>query len=270
MAGGTQPAATADLTAFADFACSLADAARVVTLARWRSGQAVENKAADGSFDPVTEADRAAERAMRALIEYRYPNHGISGEEYGDRPARGRYSWSLDPIDGTRSFLCGLPSWTTLIALLDDGEPVLGLVDAPRMGERYLGYGGAAKLLGGEGARAIHVSACRSLAEARLTATDPGMFKGADAKAFDRLRAKARLTRYGHDAYGYARLADGSLDLVVETGLQAYDYQALIPLVESAGGVIGNWRGGEDRADGRIVAAATRELFDEAVAALKR
>ena len=257
-----------DVSAFAEFACGLADAARAVTLARWRATGVVEDKGG-GGFDPVTEADRGAERAMRALIEYRYPNHGISGEEYPDRPARGRYSWSLDPIDGTRSYICGLPTWTTLIALLDEGEPVLGLIDAPRLGERYLGHGGGASVTSEEGTRPIAVSGCTCLAEARLSSTDPVMFAGGDAEAFARVRAAARVTRYGHDGYAYARLADGSLDLVIERGLSPHDWRSLVPLVRAAGGVIGNWDGAQDCSDGRIVAAATRELFDEAVALLR-
>ena len=264
-----QAAKRADLTAYAEFACSLADAARAVTLPRWRTAGAAENKAGEGGFDPVTEADRAAERAMRALIEYRYPNHGISGEEYPERAARGRYAWSLDPIDGTRAYVCGLPSWTVLIALLDEGEPVLGLIDAPRLNERYLGFCDAARLAG-EGGGPLATSACASLAEARLSTTDPYLFTGAAADAFARLRGAARQTRYGYDAYGYARLADGSIDLVVEAGLKPHDYNALIPVVRGAGGTIGNWRGGADLTGGDIVAAANPELFDQAVALLNR
>lgn len=264
----TEAAPTRDRTAFLDFAASLADAARAVTLPRWRDAGAVENKAGQGGYDPVTEADRAAERAMRALIEYRYPNHGISGEEFPDRPARGRYVWSLDPIDGTRSFVCGLPSWTTLIALLDEGVPVIGLIDAPRLGERYVGCDGGARLVSAAGERPLQASGCSSLADARFSTTDPLMFEGAAAEGFGRLRAKARLTRYGHDAYGYARLADGNLDLIVESGLQPHDWAALIPVVQGAGGVVGNWQGGDDLSGGAVVAAATRALYDETVAVL--
>lgn len=267
---GQAAAKRGDLAALADFARSLADAARAVTMPRWRSAGAAENKAKGALFDPVTEADQAAERAMRALIEYRYPNHGISGEEYPDRPSRGRYAWSLDPIDGTRAYICGLPSWTTLIALIDEGEPVLGLIDAPRMGERYLGSADGATLTTPEGERPLRTSACRTLAEARFSTTDPFLFYGAEAEAFQRLRAAARVTRFGHDGYGYARLADGSFDLIVESGLQSHDYQALIPVVRGAGGVIGDWEGGNDLSGGRIVAAATPELFEEAVARIAR
>jgi histidinol phosphatase-like enzyme (inositol monophosphatase family) len=254
---------------FAEFACALADAARVVTLAAAMKPGTVEDKTGGAGFDPVTEADRGAEKAMRALIEYRFPNHGIAGEEFADRPARGRHVWSLDPIDGTRSFICGLPSWTTLIALLEDGAPVLGLIDAPRLGERYLGFGEEALLIAADGQRPLATSDCRRLAEARFSTTDPYLFAGLEAEAFERLRRKARLTRFGHDAYGYARLTGGSVDLVVESGLKPHDFNALIPVVRGAGGVIGDWEGGTDFSGGRLVAAATQDLFDEAVAAIR-
>ena len=253
---------------FIDFALALADAARSVTMSAGAKLTA-EDKNSGGAFDPVTESDRAAERAMRALIEYRHPNHGIRGEEYPERRARGRYVWSLDPIDGTRSFLCGLPSWTTLIALLDEGKPVLGLIDAPRMRERYLGIAGGTRLIGDKGDAVLAASGCMRLDEARVTTTNPYLFAGAEKEAFERLRGAARLTVFGQDAYGYARVAAGTLDLVVESGLKPHDYNALIPVVRGAGGVIGNWRGEDDFSAGQIVAAATQELFEEAVAILK-
>jgi histidinol phosphatase-like enzyme (inositol monophosphatase family) len=253
---------------FVDFALALADAARGVTMSASVKLTA-EDKNGGGVFDPVTESDRGAERAMRALIEYRHPNHGISGEEYPERRARGRYVWSLDPIDGTRSFLCGLPSWTTLIALLDEGKPVLGLIDAPRMRERFLGLPGATRLIGDKGETDLKTSGCARLDEARFTTTNPYLFAGKEKDAFEKLRAGARLTLFGHDAYGYARVAAGTVDLVAESGLKPHDYNALIPVVRGAGGVIGNWRGEDDFSAGQVVAAATKELFDEAVAILK-
>jgi myo-inositol-1(or 4)-monophosphatase len=255
-------------TSFTDFAFALADAARGVTMSASVKLTA-EDKNGGGAFDPVTESDRAAERAMRALIEYRHPNHGIRGEEYPERRARGRYVWSLDPIDGTRSFLCGLPSWTTLIALLDEGKPVLGLIDAPRMRERFLGTPGGTRLLSDKGETTLKTSGCRRLDEARFTTTNPYLFQGAEKEAFETLRAGARLTLFGHDAYGYARVAAGTVDLVVESGLKPHDYNALIPVVRGAGGLIGNWRGEDDFSAGQVIAAATQELFDEAVAAVK-
>jgi myo-inositol-1(or 4)-monophosphatase len=247
---------------FAAFASRLADAARAVTLLA--AERTVEDKSKGGVFDPVTDADRDAERAMRALIEAEYPDHGISGEELDERPSRGVYGWSLDPIDGTRSFICGLPTWTTLIALLEDGEPIVGLIDAPRLGERYIGEGAHAWLNGEE----IRTSACRALGEARLSTTDPFLFDGEEAAGFARLRRSVRVTRYGLDAYGYARLAAGAVDLVAESGLKPHDWHALVPVIRGAGGIIGNWRGGADLAAGQVLAAATPELFDQAVAVL--
>ncbi len=239
---------------FAAFAATLADAARVVTLGA--ADRVAENKNEDGTYDPVTAADREAERVIRVLIEQAFPDHGIAGEEYGVREGAGRYVWSLDPIDGTRAFICGLPSWTTLIALLDEGAPVLGLIDVPTLDERYLGYAGAPGL---------KASGCRTLTDARLATTDAYLFSDAERAGFDHLRRGARVTRYGLDAYAYARLAVGSIDLVAENNLKPHDYLALIPVVRAAGGVIGNWRGEDVYEEGQVLAAATPELFEEAV-----
>jgi myo-inositol-1(or 4)-monophosphatase len=246
-----------DLAGLAAFAGSLADAARAVTLGA--ADRAAEDKSTGGAYDPVTAADREAERTIRALIGAVHPDHGIAGEEFPEKAGAGRFVWSLDPIDGTRAFVCGLPSWTTLIALLDEGEPVVGLIDVPALDERYLGFAGAPGL---------KASTCRTLAEARAATTDPYLFAGAEAEGFERLRRTARLTRYGYDAYAYARLAAGGIDLVAESGLKPHDYNALIPVVRAAGGVIGNWRGETDFRDGQVLAAATRGLFDEAVRVL--
>jgi myo-inositol-1(or 4)-monophosphatase len=253
-----------DLEAFAAFARDLARAARLETLPGCRTGLAgVENKLAEG-FDPVTEYDRNSEMAIRRLIETRFPDHGIAGEELPDRPASGRWSWSLDPIDGTRAYICGLPSWTTLISLLDDGEPVLGAVDVPRLDELYLGYPGNARMFGAGEERRLATSGCRRLGEARLSTTDPYLFEGGEAEGFERLRRSARLTRYGLDAYGYALVAAGSLDIVAESGLKPHDYNALLPLVRAAGGAVSNWNGGTDLSAGQIVAAASEALLEEA------
>lgn len=243
-----------DHAAFAAFAGSLADAARTVTLGA--ADRIAENKNDDGTYDPVTAADREAERVIRALIEQAYPDHGIAGEEFGVKEGAGRHVWSLDPIDGTRAFICGLPSWTTLIALLDEGMPVLGLIDVPTLNERYLGH---------PGAPGLKASDCRTLRDARLATTDVHIFSDAERARFDRLRTGARVTRYGLDAYAYARLAVGSIDLVAENSLMPHDYHALIPVVRAAGGMIGNWRGEDEYSEGRVLAAATPELFEEAV-----
>ncbi|MET1112682.1 MAG: inositol monophosphatase family protein [Allosphingosinicella sp.] len=259
-----------DLATFSDFARTLAEAARRETLKGCRGGLAgVENKLAEG-FDPVTESDRNSEQAMRRLIEARFPEHGVAGEEFPDRPAAGPWSWSLDPIDGTRAYICGLPSWTTLIALLDQGEPVLGLVDVPRLDELYLGRPGGAWMIGGAEERRLATSACRRLGDARLSTTDPYLLEGLEAEGFERLRRSARLTRYGLDAYAYALVAAGSLDIVAESGLKPHDYNALVPLVRAAGGAVSNWSGGADLSAGQIVAAANEALLEQACRLLER
>lgn len=260
-----------ELESFAAFACRLADAARAQTLPRWRRAGAAANKAVHGAFggyDPVTEADVAAEDAMRALIRAEYPGHGIAGEERGETPGAGPWSWSLDPIDGTRAYLCGLPSWTTLIALLQGGAPVLGVIDAPRTGERYVGTPAGTRLIDGAGETSLAASGCTTLADARLATTDPHLFKGDEVQAFDRVRRACRVTRYGLDAYAYARLAAGSVDLVIESGLKPHDLNALLPVVRGAGGVVGDWNGGADVSAGRLLAAATPELFAAAATLL--
>jgi myo-inositol-1(or 4)-monophosphatase len=252
---------------FLDFALRLAAAARTETLPRWRTGCAVANKAQGGDWDPVTDADREGERAIRRLIESEYPDHGVAGEEYGERFGSGRYCWSIDPVDGTRAFVCGVPSWTTLIALLDEGRPVLGVVDAPALGEIYVGAGEGFLVLG-DGRSRLRTSDCAALGEACVSTTDPFLFDDREAAAWDRIRRASRTARYGLDAYGYARLAAGSLDLVVESGLKPHDYNALVPVVRAAGGTIGDWEGGEDFSRGRVIAAAGRALYEEAVEAV--
>jgi len=251
----------AELIAFAE---DLAAVARAETLHRWAETVAAENKGGSG-YDPVTDADREAERAMRALIHSRFPDHGVTGEEWPDEPAEGPFSWSLDPVDGTRSFICRLPTWVTLAALIENGRPVLGLIDAPCLDELYLGSGEDAWLISKGGRTQIQTSGCIDLGEARLSTTDPFLFEGDASQSFDRLRRSVRTTRYGHDGYAYARLAAGSIDLVIESGLKPHDYNALIPVMRAAGGTIGDWRGGDDFARGRVIAAASRELYEEAV-----
>lgn len=253
------------LAALASFALELGRQARTETLARFRQVNIVDDKATDGIFDPVTEADRAAERAMRQLVLERFPTNGIIGEEWPDHAGSSDYVWSLDPIDGTRSFICGLPTWTTLVALLEAGAPVLGLVDAPCLDEIYIGFERQAWMCrNGEPTR-LTTSGCTRLSDARLSTTDPALFEPNAVAAFDRLRRQVRTVRYGHDAYAYATLAAGGLDLVVESGLKPHDYNALIPLVSAAGGAIGDWRGAQEYAGGNIIAASTRELFDQAL-----
>ncbi len=254
-----------ELAAFADFARELAAAARNVTLAAAGRGVGIQDKSGGGAFDPVTEADRGAERALRSPIAARFPDHGIAGEEYGVERGDARLVWSLDPIDGTRSFICGLPSWTTLIALVEDGRPVLGLIDAPALDALHIGFGGEARLIARGSETPLVTSGCAALAQARLATTDPYLFAGTEAEGFERVRHAARVARYGLDAYAYARLAAGGIDLVVESQLHPHDYQALIPVVRGAGGHIGDWEGGADFSAGRVIAAASERLYEETV-----
>jgi myo-inositol-1(or 4)-monophosphatase len=250
------------------FLRELSAAARAVTL-----GAAVpdaENKAGGGAYDPVTHLDRAAEQALRAVIEARFPDDGIEGEEFGLTRDDARRRWSLDPIDGTRALICGLPSWTTLVGLLEDGRATAGMIDAPVLDELAIGLPGQALLIRASSEELLRASSCRDLSEARLATTDFFLFDQVEAEAFNRLRQTARVTRYGLDALGYARLAAGSIDLVAESRLKPHDYHALVPVVRGAGGVIGNWRGGDDLGGGDILAAATPQLFEAAVNMIAR
>lgn len=224
-----------------------------------------DNKAGEGAYDPVTEIDRAAECALRSALEEHFPADGIEGEEYGLVRAGATRRWLLDPVDGTRALVCGLPSWTTLVALLEDGEPTHGFIDVPVLGELFLGLPGETLLNG----KPVRASACARLSDARLATTDPFLFEGAEWTAFDRVRRSVRVTRYGLDALAYARLAAGHLDLVIESGLKRHDWAALVPVVRGAGGVVGDWHGGGDFEPGAIVAAATAELFEQAVEMLR-
>lgn len=223
-------------------------------------GLVADNKAV-GGFDPVTEADRAAERALRAAIEDRFPDHGIWGEEYGWTREGAATEWSLDPVDGTRALVCGLPSWAVLVGLLRDGEHVGGMIDLPALGERLVGLNGETRRNGVE----VRTSGVEQLAEARLSTTDPHLFEGAEWDGFERVRAETRVTRYGLDAMAYARVATGDIDLVIENSLKRHDYDALIAVVRGAGGHFGDWRGGNDFREGRVIAAATRALYEATV-----
>ena len=241
----------------------LSSQARAAIAAEIARGLVADNKAAAG-FDPVTAADRAAEQALRALIEATFPDHGIWGEEFGlvrdDAPMR----WSLDPVDGTRALICGLPSWAILVGLIDDGRHIAGMIDLPTLDEMLIGHGGETRRNG----QLVHTSGCAAIGAARLATTDPNLFDPREAAAFDRVRLASRVTRFGLDALAYARVATGDIDLVIESGLKCHDYDALVAVVRGAGGVIGNWTGGADLGGGDVVAAASQALYDEAVSLL--
>ncbi len=247
-----------------DFAAMLADIAAPLTMAHFRTPLDVEQKA---DLSPVTRADREVESAMRAGIAARFPDHGILGEEHGDERAGGPHLWVIDPIDGTRSFITGMPTFGTLIAHLDRGRPDVGVIAIPATGERWQGARGRASLFQGLPCR---TSGCTALEQARLYTTSPDLFDAAGRRAFDRVSARTAMRRFGGDCYAYGLLASGHVDLVVEMNLQPYDYMALVCVIEGAGGVITDWQG---RAltlasSGHVVAAATGELHAQALAAL--
>ncbi len=246
-----------DLTGFLD---RLATAAAEAIMPHFRAGTAVATKETD-RFDPVTVADRAAEQAMRALINRHYPSHGIVGEEFGSENSDAEFVWVLDPIDGTRSFITGLPVWGTLIGLKRAGEPMLGMMAQPFTGERFAGDGARAWYTGPGGARPMTSRACSSLAMASLFTTTPALFrKGTERAAYDRVETAARLARYGADCYAYCMVAAGNADLVIEAGLQPYDIVALIPILTGAGGAVTDWSGASAAGGGRVVASGDRRL----------
>lgn len=259
----------------AEFICQLADVARQKTLKHFRNGAAADNKydtpdALGVSYDPVTAGDREAEKAMRELIATHRCDDGIMGEEFGEKSSKNGRVWYLDPIDGTRAYVAGLPLWTTLIGLVVDGVPQLGLIDQPFLAERYIGTEEAAYLVCGDQTQQLLTRACKDLTDAILATTDPFIFTAPEKGAFEHLRAAARITRYGCDAYAYARLAAGDIDLVVESGLQPYDMAALVPVIKGAGGNMVNWRGEPVNIASQICAYGDKAILSEALLALKR
>ncbi|SFD46194.1 inositol monophosphatase family protein [Roseivivax sediminis] len=247
---------------------ALADAARAAILPHFRqAGLGVDNKLAVG-FDPVTAADRESEAAMRAVLAARRPADGILGEEEEARPGTSGLTWVLDPIDGTRGFLSGTPTWGVLIALSDAAGVRFGLIDQPYIGERFLGGLGEARWSGPHGGGSLRARGTTTLAEATLMTTFPEIGTEAERAAFARVAPEVRLIRYGCDCYAYALLALGQIDLVIEAGLQAYDIQAPIGVIEAAGGVVTNWQGGPVNEGGQVLAAATPELHAAALARL--
>lgn len=245
-----------------------ADVAAAMTLPRFRTPLAVDNKWTEG-FDPVTEADREAERVIREMIADRFPDHGLIGEEWDEKPGAGRFAWIIDPIDGTRAFITGVPVWGTLVGFLVDGRAVAGLMAQPFTGEVYLSLPGEAHYQRGADRRQLRVSDVTELARAKLTTTSPDLFMGAGLMSqWSAVRNSALTVRYGLDCYGYCLLAAGHIDLVVETQLKDVDISPLIPIVANAGGVVTTWDGGPAEAGGNIIAAATPELHAATMAML--
>src|SRR5215218_3104240 len=252
---------------FTAFIGRLATASGETILPFFRTSLSIDNKSPE-RFDPVTEADRAAEAVMRRLIKANFPQHGIVGEEFGNEREDAEYVWVLDPIDGTKSFIAGFPIWGTLIALLHKGTPVFGMMHQPHIGERFSGDSGSAHYSGPSGERRLTVRRCATLKEATSYTTSPLLMNAADREIFGRVESAVKLSRYGGDCYSYCMLAAGHLDLVVETELKAYDIAALIPIVTGAGGVITNWEGKPAQSGGRIVAAGDARVHQAALKVL--
>lgn len=253
---------------FRAFAMELADAARAAILPFFRKRYMIEDKG-KLRFDPVTDADRAAEQAMRDLIEARYPAHGIHGEEFGVKPTENGFSWVLDPIDGTRAFMSGLPLWGVLIALSFEGSPVLGVMDQPYLDERFVGFPGGAELIARGQTTPLKTRSCVNLQSATLSTTDPYLFEDEEAEAFAALREQVKLTRFGYDCYAYCMLAAGHLDIVAESGLQPFDIQALIPIIRGAGGDVVSWSGEDASQGGQVLAVGDTSLTEEAITLLR-
>ena len=246
----------------------LADAAGAVIRPYFRADINIDTKADES---PVTIADREAERVMRAIIEAECPDHGIRGEEFPFKPGAGEWHWILDPIDGTKLFITGIPLFGTLIALARNGKPVLGVVDQPISGERWIGaMDGTANLNGDP----IRTSSCGDLADAIVFTTDMNLYSPDQATAFQRLSTATKLTRQGTDCYAFAMLAMGFVDIVTETNLNEWDMASHVPLIENAGGVVTDWQGSPLRFDGQVdietaIAAANPILHAQALAALR-
>jgi histidinol phosphatase-like enzyme (inositol monophosphatase family) len=258
------------MTEFELFAVDLAREAARVSLPYFRGAFEESDKGGPGAFDPVTQADREAEAAIRALIAARYPDHGVIGEEYGEDRPDADHVWILDPIDGTRAFIAGLPLWTNLIALRTEGRPTVGVIGQPYLDEIFLGGPSGARLLKAGSETALGARACASLNDAVIATTDPDLFTGAELGAWTQVRAAARLARLGCDAYAYAMLAAGRIDLVAESALKVWDWSALVPVIEAAGGAVSNWRGEAPDGSGQILAVGDEGIREQALVTLRR
>ena len=256
---------TAEIDELTAFALELADASAKIILPQFRKNITIDNKL-DAGWDPVTEADRSAERVIREMIEKHFPNHAIIGEEFGNKPGSSTYSWVLDPIDGTRSFVIGMPTWATLIGLYRDGEPLLGVMNQPYVGEMFYGNPNGAWHQHHGKTEAIHVRKSTQLAKASAGTTSPHLYE--KHPNFHKLRKAVTSMRYGGDAYFFGLLAAGHLDIALDPGLQIYDIAALIPIIEGAGGVVGTWTENDPTQGGNVIAASSQSLLDAACAVL--
>ncbi len=251
-----------DFSAFVDELASLSGAA---ILPFFRSSLSAVDKSNGGAFDPVTEADRASEAVMRSRIKTTFPDHGIIGEEFGSEKPDAEFVWVLDPIDGTKAFISGLPLWGTLIGLTRNGHPAFGMMNQPYTKERFFGDGGAATLRTPAGDRPLKTRACANLADATLSCTSTTMFDAKELKSFQKVEKAVRLTRFGYDCYAFCMVAAGFIDLVIESNLKPYDIVALIPIIEGAGGIVTTWDGGSPVNGGSIIAAGDKRTHAAAM-----
>ena len=263
------PSLLAELDAFV---LELNRASAAVILPLFRAEHGMRNKSAKGDYDPVTLADQGAEAEIRRLIAQRYPEHGVIGEEMGEDRPHAEFVWVLDPVDGTRAFVAGLPLWTTLIGLRFQGEPVLGSIGQPVLGEVFVGCAAGSRLVTAAGEAPLKARKGVSLREAIIATTDSeACFNGAELGAWRQVRAAARLARMGCDAYAYAMVAAGAIDLVLEAGLKSWDVEAAVPVIAGAGGLVTDWQGEPiGRDGGQMAIAGDRAVLDEALVALRR
>ena len=268
--GRSFPTDAARDEAFAAFALQAArDAGRAI-LPHFRETIDVDDKGGARGYDPVTEADRAAESVIRDAILARYPDHGIEGEEHGRTPGTSRYTWVIDPIDGTRSFIVGHLHWATLIALHDGERPIVGVTHQPYVGESFVAVNGRAEWIRGDARKPLRTRRCARIEDAVVATTDPRHFVSPRQRhAYDAASGRARLVRFGGDCYCYTQVAMGLVDVVIETGLKAYDIQSLIPLIENAGGVVTTWDGGPCDRGGDVLACGDRHLHARLVRAME-
>lgn len=261
---------TEDQTELLSVANALADAARKVTLPYFRSTSLITDNKLKTGFDPVTEADRNAELAIRDILAKHRPDDGIVGEEFGDKLGTSGLTWVIDPIDGTRAFISGIPSWGVLIGLDDGNGPILGVIDQPYIGERFIGAFGQASLTTAHGTTPIKTRSCNALADATLMTTFPEIGTQAERLGFEAVRDQAKLTRYGLDCYAYALLAMGQIDLIIEAGLNTYDVQGPIGVVQAAGGIVTDWQGSPAHMGGRLLAAGDAKVHAQVLAILSK
>jgi histidinol phosphatase-like enzyme (inositol monophosphatase family) len=259
------------LQSLEDFILRLNSEAAQVILPLFRADHGLENKAQHGAYDPVTAADKGAEAAIRQLISRQFPDHGVIGEEYGEDRPDAEFVWVLDPVDGTRAFVAGLPVWTTLIGLRFQGQPVLGLIGQAYLDEAFVGSKAlGSRLIRGGASQPLAVRACADMSAAIIATTDPHLFNDAENAAWNRVRSRTRLARLGCDAYAYAMVALGKIDLVLETGLKTWDIEAAIPVIEGAGGCVTDWHGRSigphpETVGGQMIIAGDQACWDQAL-----